>query len=360
MMKSAQEINLLGMTRSQLEDFFLQLGEKSFRAQQISKWIHHEGVLDFTQMLNLSKKLRDKLVEVAEITPPKIVKEQLSKDGTRKWLMQLDDGNKIETVFIPEQGRGTLCISSQVGCILTCSFCNTGKQGYSRNLTAAEITGQIWQAKQQLGWNERTITNVVLMGMGEPLLNFDNSVAATTIAMDDFAYGLSRRRVTVSTAGVVPAIDRLKEVGGGVSLALSLHTADDKLRDELVPLNKKYPLKELLLACENYLGQEPRRRITMEYVLLDHVNDSVQDARALIKLLKRVPSKINLIPFNPFPGAEYKVSTPHRIEKFSKVLADAGMTTITRRERGADISAACGQLAGEVMDVTSRPHKLAA
>lgn len=352
-------INLLDLDRDGLEDFFTSIGEKRFRVAQMMKWLYQFGVDDFSQMTNLSKSLRQRLQEQAQIKPPEVVEEQRSADGTVKWLLRVDNGNCIETVFIPEAERGTLCISSQVGCALDCSFCSTAQQGFNRNLSVAEIIGQIWVANRSLGCtprNERMISNIVFMGMGEPLLNFDNVVKAISIMLHDDAYGLSKRRVTLSTSGVVPALDRLKQVSD-VSLALSLHAPDDELRNELVPLNRKYPIKEVLAACRRYLGRDSRRKVTIEYVMLAGVNDSDAHAHALVKLVKDLPSKINLIPFNPFPQTRYECSSPQRIERFHEILHRANMTTITRKTRGDDIDAACGQLAGKVIDKTKRTQK---
>ena len=350
------KVNLLGMDRRSLDAFFLELGEKPFRATQILQWIHQRGVDNLDEMTNISKELRTRLAQVTEIRCPEVVLEQASDDGTRKWLLRVDSGNCIEAVFIPEQDRGTLCVSSQVGCALDCSFCSTAQQGFNRNLSVAEIIGQVWVANRALGKTadgERIITNVVMMGMGEPLLNFDNVVRAMNLMTEDFAYGLSKRRVTLSTAGVVPALDRLREVSD-VSLAVSLHAPNDALRNELVPINKKYPIKELLASCKRYLEGKPHRRITFEYVMLDGVNDSPQQARELVRLLADVPSKINLIPFNPFPNTRYTRSSDAAIDRFRDILIKAGFTTITRRTRGDDIDAACGQLAGKVLDRSKR------
>jgi 23S rRNA (adenine2503-C2)-methyltransferase len=350
------KINLLNFDREGLEAFFAGIGEKPFRATQLLKWMYQLGADDFEAMSNLSKPLRAYLQENCAISLPKIVAEQKAGDGTRKWVLQMDGQNRVETVFIPEEGRGTLCVSSQVGCALACSFCSTARQGFNRNLTVAEIIGQLKTAQQALG-DSAKITNVVMMGMGEPLLNFDNAVTAMNLMLDDFAYGLSKRRVTVSTSGVVPAMYRLTEACD-VSLAVSLHAVTDELRNELVPINKKYPLQELLAACRDNVALAPRRRITFEYVMLDGVNDSVQDARALIKLLKDVPSKINLIPFNPFPGSRYRCSSNETIDRFRNALHQAGMVTTIRKTRGDDIDAACGQLVGKVEDKSRRHIKL--
>jgi 23S rRNA (adenine2503-C2)-methyltransferase len=358
-MAKTSEPNLLGLDRSGLETFFDSIGEKKFRATQVMKWIHQLGVVDFQEMNNLSKDLRNHLSETSNIQNLHVAKDLLSKDGTRKWLLQLPDGNHIEAVFIPEDDRGTLCVSSQVGCALDCSFCSTGRQGFNRNLTTAEIISQVWLAAHLLEEEKkpgRKITNVVMMGMGEPLLNFDNVVSAMRIMMDDFAYGLSKRRVTVSTAGVVPAMDRLGDVLD-MRLAVSLHATNDELRDELVPVNKKYPLKELMAACRRFMDkQNSRSRITFEYVLLDGVNDKPEHARELIKLLKGIPTLMNLIPFNPFEGSGYKTSSKQAVARFSEILHHAGMTTVVRKTRGEDIDAACGQLAGKIED-KSRRHR---
>lgn len=351
-----EKVNLLNFERQGLEAYFTQIGEKPFRAAQVLKWIYQFGVDDFNEMSNLSKSLREKLSKEAEIKLPDIVTEQISDDGTIKWLLRLDSGNSIETVFIPENDRGTLCISSQVGCALECSFCSTAQQGFNRNLSTAEIISQVVIANRALKCiprNERVISNVVLMGMGEPLLNFDNVVTAINIMLEDNAYGLSKRRVTLSTSGVVPALDRLKQVSD-VSLALSLHAPNDGLRNELVPINRKYPIKELLAACKRYIAGETKRKITVEYVLLDGVNDTPQHARELVKLLKDLPCKVNLIPFNPFPNSGYETSSNEAIERFRNIVVKGGLVTTTRKTRGEDIDAACGQLAGKVMDKTKR------
>ena len=355
----AATLNLLDLDRQGLEDYFSELGEKSFRASQVIQWIHQKAVTDFQQMSNLSQALRDHLQNNAVIHLPEVVYDATSVDGTRKWLLQLDDGNRIETVYIPEDDRGTLCVSSQVGCALDCSFCSTGRRGFNRNLGTAEIISQVWLATRLIDEEikpGRKITNVVLMGMGEPLLNFDNVVRAVHLMMDDFAYGLSKRRVTVSTAGVVPAIDRLGDILD-MRLAVSLHAADDDLRNKLVPLNRKYPLQALMAACRRFIDkQSARSRITFEYVLLDGVNDTDQHAQELIKLVKGIPTLMNLIPFNPFAGSGYTTSPRKRVERFNKILADAGITTVVRRTRGDDIDAACGQLVGKIED-KSRRHR---
>ncbi len=358
-MNTATKVNLLSLAKPELQAFFTEIGEKPFRASQVMKWIYQFGVCDFDEMTNLSKSLREKLKQHAEIRPPEIVSEHRSLDGTIKWVLRVDDLNCIESVFIPEADRATLCVSSQVGCALDCRFCSTAQQGFNRNLSVAEIIGQIWIANKAMGCEpraDRLISNVVLMGMGEPLLNFDNVVNAMSLMLDDEAYGLSKRRVTLSTSGVIPALDRLKEVSD-VSLAVSLHAPNDELRNELVPLNRKYPIKELLEACKRYLGDDARRKITFEYVMLAGVNDTNQHAHQLARLLKNVPSKVNLIPFNPFPRTTYQCSSQERIDAFRDILYKHGLTTITRKTRGNDIDAACGQLAGQVMDKTKRKLK---
>lgn len=352
--------NLLELTRTDLEAFFADLGEPPFRAVQVMKWIYHAGVTDFTAMTNLSKALRARLTEVAEVRPPAVALSQASQDGSHKWLIQLDSGNCIETVFIPEPERGTLCVSSQVGCALHCRFCATGYQGFNRNLTTAEIIGQVWQANRLLGGRRngsRALTNIVFMGMGEPLLNFENVVKAIDLLQDDLGFGLSRRRITLSTAGVVPAIYQLRDVAN-VSLAVSLHAPDDALRSELVPLNRKYPIAELLAACRHYLHNKPQRRITWEYVLLAGVNDSEAHAHALVKLIRGIPSKVNLIPYNPFPGPAYQRPDPATVDRFRDILLAHDLLTVTRKTRGDDIRAACGQLAGQVQDRGRRQLRL--
>ncbi len=357
-------VNLLDFDVDGLTAWFAQQGEKPFRARQVARWIHRFGVDDFEQMTDVAKSLRSKLVEQAEIRGPLPVRDSIATDGTRKWLLGVDGeaGNAIETVFIPETNRGTLCISSQVGCALECSFCSTGKQGFNRNLTTAEIIGQLWHANRMLGAvkqpgvgdsGERVISNVVMMGMGEPLANFDNVTAALRLMLDDNAYGLSRRRVTVSTAGLVPAIDRLRE-SVPVALAVSLHAATDALRDELVPINRKYPLRELMAACRRYLESAPRDFITFEYVLLAGINDSDADAHALLALTRKIPCKFNLIPFNPFPGSDYRRPTAERVRRFQEILINAEVVATVRKTRGGDIDAACGQLAGQVRDRSRR------
>ena len=353
-----QKVNLLDYDRESMGAFFVEIGEKAFRASQIVQWIHQRGVMDFDLMTDLSKSLREKLKEMSELSLPKVVTEQVSYDGTRKWLLQLNSGNCIETVYIPEASRGTLCVSSQVGCALDCTFCATAQQGFNRNLSTSEIIAQVMMANQRLREVtdlERPVTNVVLMGMGEPLLNFNNVVKATNLMMDDLAYGLSKRRVTLSTAGVVPALDRLRTVSD-VSLAVSLHAPNDEIRSQLVPLNKKYPIKDLIESCKRYIEGHTHRSVTIEYIMIKDLNDRPQHARQLAALLRGLPSKINLIPFNPFPGAlaSYERSSDEAIERFRDMLMSAGYTAITRRTRGEDIDAACGQLAGQVVDKTKR------
>jgi 23S rRNA (adenine2503-C2)-methyltransferase len=353
---SQQRTNLLGMTLPELTAFFAELGEKPFRAKQVFRWIHHFGVADFDAMTDLAKSLREKLPQHAVIEAPLLMTEQASEDGTRKWLLDVGTGNGVEAVFIPEDDRGTLCISSQVGCALDCSFCSTGKQGFNRNLTSAEIIGQLWWANRALGRDpkgERIVSNVVMMGMGEPLANFDNVTSAMDIMLDDHGYGLSRRRVTLSTSGVVPNLRRLKE-RCPVALAVSLHAPNDKLRDVLVPVNQKYPLAELLATIRDYLEAAPRDFVTFEYVMLDGVNESEAHARELVELVRDVPCKFNLIPFNPFPNSGFVRSSNNAIHRFRRVLADAGFVVTVRKTRGDDIDAACGQLAGQVVDKTQR------
>lgn len=347
-------INLLDFDLPGLTRYFTEtLGEKPFRARQVMRWLHQRGVDDFARMTDLAKHLREKLAASACVVAPRILAEHRSADGTIKWLMGTDRANAVETVFIPEDGRGTLCISSQVGCALTCSFCATGQQGFNRNLAVSEILGQLWVARRSLAPEGRDITNVVMMGMGEPLANFDNVVTALAVMLDDHAYGLSRRRVTVSTSGIVPAMDRLR-MTCPVALAISLHAPTDSLRDELVPINRKYPLRTLMDACRRYLEAAPRDFITFEYVMLDGVNDQPEHARALIELVREVPCKFNLIPFNPFPGTRFARSTPAAQRVFREILQEAGFVVTTRKTRGEDIAAACGQLAGRVVDRTRR------
>ncbi len=356
---SASRLNLLDLDREALEAYFSDMGEKPFRGSQVLQWIHQKGVTDFQQMTNIAQVLRDHLQAHCVIHMPDVVYDETSSDGTRKWLLQLGDGNRIECVYIPEDDRGTLCVSSQVGCALDCSFCSTGRRGFNRNLSTAEIIAQVWLATRLIDEEKkpgRKVTNVVLMGMGEPLLNYDNVVRAVRLMMDDFAYGLSKRRVTISTAGVVPAMDRIGDILD-MRLAVSLHAPDDALRNSLVPLNRKYPLQELMSACRRFVDkQSARSRITFEYVLLDGVNDSDRHAYELIKLTKGIPTLINLIPFNPFAGSGYKTSPRKRVRRFYEILAEAGVNTVVRRTRGDDIDAACGQLVGRIED-KSRRHR---
>jgi 23S rRNA (adenine2503-C2)-methyltransferase len=345
-------VNLIGLDAAGLERFFAEQGEKPFRARQLLRWIHQRGETDFARMSDLAKGLREKLMNVARVDAPVIVGDSLAEDGTRKWLLKVDERNAIEAVFIPETNRGTLCVSSQAGCVLDCAFCSTGKQGFNRNLASAEIVGQLWLANRLLE-GERPVSNVVMMGMGEPLLNLDSVIPALRVMLDDNAYGLSRRRVTVSTSGVIPGMDRLRDECP-VALAVSLHAPNDALRDELVPVNKKYPLRELIAACNRYLEKAPRDFITMEYVMLDGVNDADEHAKELVELARRVRCKFNLIPFNPFPGSQFGRSSPERIRRFAEILQRAGLTVTTRKTRGDEIAAACGQLAGDVADRTRR------
>lgn len=357
----ASKINLLGLSPEKMADFFESLGEKRFRAQQMLKWIHQIGESDFEKMTNMSKSLRAKLSEVAEISLPEIVYHDESRDGTRKWVMRMPGGSSIETVYIPEKDRGTLCVSSQIGCALDCSFCSTGKQGFNRDLSVAEIIGQLYIACKSFDVpgekRERRVTNVVMMGMGEPLLNFDNVVDAMALMMDDFSYGLSKRRVTLSTSGVVPMMNKLGDVTD-VSLAVSLHASRNELRDVLVPINKKYPVEELIEATNRYLGKLPdRRKATIEYTLIDGVNDTPEDALQLAKLLRNTPCKINLIPFNPFPNSGYQRPSNNRVYRFRDLLIEKKYIVTIRTTRGDDIDAACGQLVGRVEDRTRRQQK---
>jgi len=351
--------NLLDFDVEQLNAWFASIGEKPFRARQMLRWMYREGEPDFTAMTDLSASLRERLQQIAHVAAPQVMRDEISADGTRKWLLDVGTGNAVETVFIPEAERGTLCISSQAGCVLNCSFCSTGKQGFNRNLRVAEIIGQLWWANRQVGKNSEgnwPVTNVVMMGMGEPLLNFDNTVSALRLMLDDHVYGLSRRRVTLSTSGIVPAIDRLRDECP-VALAVSLHASNDSLRDVLVPINQKYPLRELLAACQRYLERAPRDFVTFEYVMLDGVNDSIQQAQELVGLVRDVPCKFNLIPFNPFPKTHYRRSGTDAIARFRDVLMQAGIITTIRKTRGNDIAAACGQLAGQVRDKTKRTRQ---
>ena len=353
------KVNLMGLSRVQLEQYFLDMGEKKFRAHQVLKWIHHGGVTRIEDMSNLGRSLRENYCGVAEVRPPEIASQQDSSDGTRKWAVRVDGGGLVETVLIPAGNRATLCVSSQVGCSLDCSFCSTGKQGFQRDLSAAEIIGQLWLAIKSYdafqSGNGRIVTNVVMMGMGEPLLNFDNVVAAMDLMLEDLAYGLSKRRVTLSTSGVVPALNRLAEVSE-VSLAVSLHAPNDELRNQLVPINRKYPIAMLLESCRNYMAaqMDKNRVVTIEYTLIAGVNDHVEQARELAELLRDVPCKINLIPFNTFAQSDYRRPSGNAVSRFWQVLVDAGYIVTVRTTRGDDIDAACGQLVGQVVDRTGR------
>jgi 23S rRNA (adenine2503-C2)-methyltransferase len=362
-------LNLLGLSRQQFESWCAEHGEKPFRARQLMRWMHQSGVGDFGLMSDVSKGFREQLAACAVIAAPPVLRDTTAPDGTRKWLFDVGTGNAIEAVYIPEgdadeeeggrRYRGTLCVSSQAGCALECSFCSTGRQGFNRNLTAAEIVGQLWHASRSIGTSlglERPITNVVMMGMGEPLANFDNVVTAMQLMLDDHAYGISRRRLTLSTSGLVPALDRLREACP-VALAVSLHAPNDALRDRLVPINRKYPIRQLLEACLRYIEKAPRDFVTFEYVLLAGVNDSVEQAHELVRTVSPVPCKINLIPFNPFPGSGYERPAPAAIAAFRDVLQQAGLTTTVRKTRGDTIDAACGQLAGQVRDRTRRVQR---
>ncbi len=349
--------NLMGMCHHDLEQYFSLLNEKSFRATQFMKWVHQQGVTDYAQMTNFSKTLREWLSENTVLELPEMLNEEISADGTRKWLLRVDDKNAVETVFIPEDDRATLCVSSQSGCVLDCTFCATARQGFAGNLTSAQIISQLWFAEHHLRKQldkHRVISNVVFMGMGEPLANFENVVNAIRIMMDDNAYGLGKRKVTVSTSGIVPKIDKLRDTFD-VSLAVSLHAPDDELRNHLVPLNRRYPIAELMQACRRFVEDKNRKHtITFEYVMLKQVNDSPEHAKQVAQLIKELPAKVNLIPFNPFPNSGFQRSSHHAIEKFREILQAAGITTITRRPRGEDIAAACGQLAGDITDTTRR------
>ncbi|ATA21023.1 23S rRNA m(2)A-2503 methyltransferase [Gibbsiella quercinecans] len=358
---AAAKINLLDLNRQQMREFFAEMGEKPFRADQVMKWIYHYCCDDFEQMTDINKVLRQRLQSIAEIRAPEVAEEQRSADGTIKWAIKVGD-QQVETVYIPEADRATLCVSSQVGCALECRFCSTAQQGFNRNLRVSEIIGQVWRAAKIIGaqrvTGQRPITNVVMMGMGEPLLNLTNVVPAMEIMLDDFGFGLSKRRVTLSTSGVVPALDKLGDMID-VALAISLHAPNDTIRDEIVPINRKYNIDTFLSAVRRYLAKSNANqgRVTVEYVMLDHVNDSTDDAHQLAEVLKDTPCKINLIPWNPFPGAPYGRSSNSRVDRFSKVLMEYGFTTIVRKTRGDDIDAACGQLAGEVIDRTKRTLK---
>ena len=364
MIATTGKTNLLGLTQPEMEKFFDSIGEKRFRAGQVMKWIHHFGVDDFDAMTNVSKALRDKLKAIAEVRGPEVVSEDISSDGTRKWVVRVESGSCVETVYIPSGKRGTLCVSSQAGCALDCSFCSTGKQGFNSNLTAAEVIGQVWIANKSFGsvpaTIDRAITNVVMMGMGEPLLNFDNVISAMHLRRYGRGYGISKRRVTLSTSGVVPMIDELaKHID--VSLALSLHAPNDALRSQLVPINKKYPLAMLLDSCRRYMATLGEKRVlTVEYTLLKDVNDHVDHAREMIELLKDTPCKINLIPFNPFPHSGYERPSNNAIRRFQELLQQAGYNVTVRTTRGEDIDAACGQLVGQVNDRTRRSSRLIA
>ncbi|EON3365382.1 bifunctional tRNA (adenosine(37)-C2)-methyltransferase TrmG/ribosomal RNA large subunit methyltransferase RlmN [Yersinia enterocolitica] len=358
---ATSKINLLDLNRQQMREFFAEMGEKPFRADQVMKWMYHYCYDDFEQMTDINKGLRAKLQRVAEIRTPEVAQEQRSTDGTIKWAIKVGD-QQVETVYIPEGERATLCVSSQVGCALECKFCSTAQQGFNRNLRVSEIIGQVWRAAKIIGslksTGTRPITNVVMMGMGEPLLNLNNVVPAMDIMMDDFGFGLSKRRVTLSTSGVVPALDKLGDMID-VALAISLHAPTDDIRDEIVPINRKYNIETFLAAVRRYLAKSNANggRVTVEYVMLDHINDSTEQAHQLAECLKDTPCKINLIPWNPFPGAPYGRSSNSRVDRFSKVLMEYGFTTIVRKTRGDDIDAACGQLAGEVIDRTKRSLK---
>lgn len=359
-----EKINLLDLDAEGIRAWCASIGQKPFRATQLARWIHRYCCDDFEAMTNLAKEFRARLKDLAYIKAPSIIREHKSADGTRKWLFDVGNGNAVEAVFIPEDDRGTLCISTQAGCAMGCLFCSTGKQGFNRNLTTGEIVGQLWTAERELRReggitdpNDRVISNVVLMGMGEPLQNLDNVIPALRIFLDDNGYGLSRRRVTVSTSGLVRQMDKLGEAVP-VALAVSLHAPDDALRDKLMPVNKKHPLEELLAACRRYLKVAPRDFITFEYLLLGGINDAPEQARALVKLVKTVPCKFNLIPFNPFPDSDLKQPEREKVLAFAKILNDAGIVTTVRKTRGDDIAAACGQLAGEVRDRTRRAIRL--
>jgi 23S rRNA (adenine2503-C2)-methyltransferase len=353
-------VNLLELDGAGLAALVERLDEKPFRARQLKRWVHRLGEADFERMSDIARSFREKLARFASVSPPRITSDRVAGDGTRKWLLDVGKGNAVEAVFIPEAGRGTLCVSTQAGCTLACEFCSTGRQGFNRNLSSGEIIGQLWLANRELGaipGGERVISNVVLMGMGEPLLNFDHTVAALRLMIDADAYGLSRRRVTLSTAGIVPMIDRLRQECP-IALAVSLHAPNDALRDKLMPINRKYPLAELLGACRRYLERAPRDFITFEYVMLDGVNDGEQHARELIELISEVPCKVNLIPFNPFPNSGFVRSPKRVIERFSERLNASGIVTTTRKTRGEDIDAACGQLAGQIKDRTRKSARL--
>ena len=357
---AAKRVNLLDLDEAGLRAFFVSIGEKPFRAQQILKWVYHHAQTDIAAMTDLGVALRQKLATIAEIKPPKILREQRSSDGTVKWLIGFHGGNAVETVYIPEPKRGTLCVSSQVGCALNCSFCSTGAQGFARNLSTGEIIGQVWLAAQALGHErngERRITNIVMMGMGEPLLNFDAVIPAMSLMRSDLGFGFASKRVTLSTAGLVPGIYRLKDTID-VALAVSLHAPVNDVHTELVPLNRKYPIAEVMQACRDYVSDKHKRSVTFEYTLIDGVNDHPEHARQLVKLLRTVPSKLNLIPFNPFPGTQYRCSSPERIVKFQEIVMRGGLIATVRKTRGEDIDAACGQLVGKVKDRTKRSERI--
>jgi len=361
MTEQTNKINLLDLTRAQMQAFFVELGEKPFRADQVMKWIYHFCVDDFDKMSNINKVLREKLKARCVIAAPVVVTRQDSSDGTIKFVMGLTGGQEVETVWIPEKDRRTLCVSSQVGCALDCSFCSTAQQGFNRNLTVAEIIGQVWRVAQIIGsygdTGDKPVTNVVMMGMGEPLLNLNNVVPAMELMLEDYGFGLSKRRVTLSTSGVVPALDLLRDKID-VALAISLHAPNNELRNELVPVNRKYPMEEFLAASRRYVANSKANdKVTVEYVMLEGINDSMEQAHELAHALKDTPSKINLIPFNPYPGSQYKRSSNSRIDRFNKVLQEYGFTVIVRKTRGDDIDAACGQLVGDVIDRTKRLMK---
>lgn len=353
------KVNLLNYTLTQLGEYFESIGEKKFRAKQVFRWMHVYGVSNFEDMTDIAKSLRIKLQDVAEICVPELVTEKIASDGVYKWALEVGNGNKIETVFIPDNDRGTLCISSQVGCALECQFCSTARQGFNRNLTPGEIVGQLWWANKRLGKDpkgEKLITNVVMMGMGEPLANYDSVIKAMQIMLDDNAYNLSKKKLTLSTSGIVPALDRLAQ-DCPVALAVSLHASNDDVRDKIIPLNKKYPIEDLLSACKRYLAKSPKDYVTFEYVMLKGVNDDLSYAQELIKLVRGIECKFNLIPFNPFPNSGFESSSRNQIMKFQKILQDGGLITTIRKTRGEDIDAACGQLVGKVMDKTKRQAK---
>lgn len=349
-MSNTTQINLMDLDRKAMEAFVQDLGFKAFHGRNLLKWLHKHGVTDFDAMTDLSQRLRDCLKEVAQIRVPKVVLTQGAQDGTCKYVLEVDSHNRIETVHIPEENRNTLCISSQIGCALECSFCSTARQGFNRNLSTAEIIGQLWTLTREL---KKPVSNVVMMGMGEPLANLDNVIAAMNIMQDTLCYSMSKYKVTISTSGLVPALRRLREQSD-ICLAVSLHAPTNELRDQLVPINRKYPLEELIPACRDFVHGEKKRKVTWEYVMLDGINDSDKQARQLIRLLEGTPSKLNLIPFNPFPGSGYRTSPPERIERFRQIIMKSGIIAMTRKTRGDDIDAACGQLVGKVMDKSRR------